>query len=187
MLTRASKLSGVNAPHQFEDILGLSGKLLSLATRYDRPAANYLVSIQLASIRLWLAPGNACDLRWQASKSVRAPALAADAVMHEKQSVRIVAPLDVKEPLIVRTPQRVLPVRLEIVALVDVRAGVRRRTTQRLHRGVHAVPMRLRENRIGRSKTTEGGRAGGCDDRKGEGIECVRMGRRVPCFCDHFR
>ena len=64
---------------------------------------------------------------WRACESVSAPVFAADAMMHSEQAVRVVAPLDIGEARVVRTPEGLLPVLLEIVALVEVGAGPGRR------------------------------------------------------------
>src|SRR6185437_9894290 len=51
---------------------------------------------------------------------VRAPVLAADAVVNEEQAFGVVAPLNLLQARIVGAPERLLPVGFEVVGLRDV-------------------------------------------------------------------
>src|SRR5262245_10291103 len=55
-------------------------------------------------------------------KTVGAPVLAADAVVHREETIGVVALLDLSEALVVRTPKCLLPIGLKVVAFVDVGA-----------------------------------------------------------------
>ncbi len=55
-------------------------------------------------------------------KTVVGPILAADAVVDIEQPVGVVASLDLEQARVVCAPQSLLPVGLEVIALVDVGA-----------------------------------------------------------------
>src|SRR5580704_16408981 len=59
--------------------------------------------------------------------------LAADAVVHPEDVRRVVAPLDLEQPRVVRPPETVLPVRLEVIGLVHVTPGPRGESAQDVH------------------------------------------------------
>jgi hypothetical protein len=99
----------------------------------------------------------------QARKPVRAPVFTADTMVDEEQTVRVVTPLDFQEPRVIRAPERPLPVLLEVIALVDVGAGVGSGGTQRRHSSLHAGPVGVRSSKVGRGKAFEHRRAFGKD------------------------
>ena len=55
----------------------------------------------------------------RARETVRAPRLTADAMVDHEQAIRIVTAFDIRETPVIRTPERPLPVRLEIVMAVN--------------------------------------------------------------------
>src|SRR6476469_6655168 len=61
----------------------------------------------------------------QARESIRTPILAANAMMEEEEPVRVVFAFDREEAVVVLAPERLLPMRLEIVGFPDVRADAR--------------------------------------------------------------
>src|SRR5690348_9570583 len=58
--------------------------------------------------------------------------------MAVKEAVRVVSPLDLQKSRVVGAPERTLPVRLEVVRLVDVGAAPGRRGADAVHRCGHA-------------------------------------------------
>jgi CheY-like chemotaxis protein len=95
--------------------------------------------------------------------SVRAPVFAADTMVDEKETARVVATLDFQEPRVIRAPEGLLPVRLEVIALVDVGAGIRSCGTQRRHGSLHAGAVGVSSSKAGRRETFEHRRAFGED------------------------
>src|SRR6185369_17351560 len=79
----------------------------------------------------WRWPGAASFRRWPSAtgsrlpsstgrlgrEPIRAPSLAAHAVVHEEQTAGVVLVFHRQQPGIVRSPERTLPVRLEEIAL----------------------------------------------------------------------
>ena len=99
--------------------------------------------------------------RRRPSESVSAPGFAADAVVDDEEPVGVVAALDFDEARVVRAPEGLLPVLLEIVALVDIGAGVGRGATRSaVIGGLNADRLRRRRPRP-RSGPASRGRRGG--------------------------
>jgi hypothetical protein len=66
-----------------------------------------------------------------ARKSIRAPILAADAVVEEEEAAGIVFVLDGAKPSVVLAPEGVLPIWLEEVGLPHIRADARQELAAR--------------------------------------------------------
>ena len=132
--------------------------------------------------------GSNCSRSPAPGEPIRAPVLAANAVMQEEKSVRIVFVLDRAKPGVIFAPERLLPIRLEKVGLPDV--GTRRaasicgfRSSPRLpppRLGApypHRVRVRARPDRPAAPCAADGQRESSED----RGIRC-----RVPDAFDGF-
>src|SRR5205809_651031 len=84
--------------------------------------------------------------RGKARESVGAPVFAADAVVHEEEAIRIVFVLDRAQLRVIPAPERLLPARIEVVALRDIRSRSRRNFAQ-LRRGEIDQPCILSRGR----------------------------------------
>src|SRR5581483_12462211 len=120
-------------------------------------------------------------------KSVVGKILAADAVVDVEQSIGIVAALDLEQARVVRAPQSLLPVGLEVVALVDISAAVRRRRAQRIHGSVDVLAMILCRRDVRPGKAVEHRWSAGGDDHQRKGIERIGMSCGVLRSFDRFR
>src|SRR5262244_2682118 len=75
-----------------------------------------------------------CSAARQAGHPVRAPVLAAHAVVDVEDPERVILSLHRPEPGVVASPEGARPVLLEVVALRDVRAGVGDQLAELAHR-----------------------------------------------------
>jgi hypothetical protein len=81
-------------------------------------------------------------------ESVCTPVLAADAVMEKEQTLGIVFLLDRAQPRVIAAPERVLPVRLEVVGLPDTRGGARLVRANRLRKAAALLGRKFRTTLI---------------------------------------
>jgi len=119
-------------------------------------------------------------------KSVRTPVLAADPMVNEEKAVGVVASLDLSEARIVRPPKCGLPVRLEIVAFVNVGARGGRRPAQGSHRLVDESATRAGRGEIRRGHAGVGRQLLTRNDGERESIEHVGIHRSVSGGCQRI-
>ena len=91
-------------------------------------------------------------------ETVRTSGFAADAMVDGEEAVGIEATLDAGKARVVRAPEGVLPIGLEVVAFVDIGTGLRRGGAQRGHGGLNAERATPAATRSGAGKP---GKAGG--------------------------
>src|SRR3984957_17085911 len=84
----------------------------------------------------------------QTRESIGAPVLAADAVMKEKETVRVVFAFDREQPLVVLAPEGLLPMRLEEIGFPDIRADARQEFADWVHRFFHGLGLGPRGRRV---------------------------------------
>src|ERR1700677_37312 len=77
----------------------------------------------------------------QTRESIGAPVLAADPVMEEEEAVRIVFILDREKPCVVFAPERLLPMRLEVICLPHIGANARQELADCVHRFIHGLGL----------------------------------------------
>src|ERR1700722_20466712 len=113
----------------------------------------------------------------QTRESVRAPILATNAVMKEEEAVGIVFTLDREKPRVAFAPERLLPMRLEIVGFPYIGADPGKELADCIHRFVHGLGLGPRSGRVRlmAGNAGIGGRAagagpcarGGAEERRG--------------------
>src|SRR6202522_4477331 len=84
----------------------------------------------------------------QTRESIGAPVLAADTVMQEEEAVGIIFLLDGEKPGVVFAPERLLPMRLEIIGLPYIGANARQELADCVHRFVHSLGLGPRGRRV---------------------------------------
>src|SRR5437763_6113921 len=105
--------------------------------------------------------------------------------MDAEEAVGIVSAFDFDKSWVVRSPECLLPVGLEVVTLVHVSAGGRRGGAKGGHGGMDACPTVTAGGHVGGGQSVECGRAVGGHNRQCKSFSHFGIHCRVPDRLDH--